>query len=182
MILVVKQFSLPWILPTQVMWPDLTLARTGTVNRLACAWCTTRQLQVDQPYTCTFYTNTRHNNQWSKMNLFKLRLGNCDMYKFLFTLSLYFSSSFLSSYFRFSFLRDNDWFFYAWRIFQWHPTQSYAARNEKTYRWQRYSQKRDNGRWPVHVSLLTMIWFDDHVKTIPKQKQSQHDSFTPRLL
>ena len=30
MILVAKQFSLPWILPTQVMWPDLTLARTGT--------------------------------------------------------------------------------------------------------------------------------------------------------
>ena len=104
------------------------------------------------------------------MNLFKLRLGNCDMYKFLFTLSLYFSSSFLSFLFQVQLLRDNDWFFYAWRIFQWHPTQSYAARNEKTYRWQRYSQKRDNGRWPVHVSLLTMIWFDDHVKTIPKKK------------
>ena len=106
MILVAKQFSLPWILPTQVMWPDLTLARTGTVNRLG-AWCTTRQLQIDQPYTCTFYTMISE-AKWIYLNyvwVIVICINFCLLSRCIFL------HLFCLSYFRFSFCETTIDFF-----------------------------------------------------------------------
>ena len=157
-------------------WPTLSIVQHHQPSNVLHV-DTSTSLQV----ITTYLLHDNYNTQWLlKQNEFIYYVWVIVIcYKFLFTLAVFFFIFFFFL-FQVQLLRHNDWFFYKWRIFQWHPSKSYAVMKRPIG--DSVILKRGITVGTSQFFITTMIWFDDHVKKPLQKKQSQHDSFTPRLL
>ena len=120
----------------------------------------------------TYLLHDNYNTQWLlKQNEFIYYVWVIVIYyKFLFTLAVFFFIFFFFL-FQVQLLRHNDWFFYKRRIFQWHPSKSYAVMKRPIGDSVILKRGITVGTSQFFITNHDLIWWPCQ-KTTPKKKKT----------